>query len=466
MRQPLHRMGRTGPASTLSRRDKSADVRPTSGVVSVATPASPAASGRDALRVAMFGVILFSQGRLHEHFSALGKVRPALLLVLFSLGLSLLQPSLLSRSKLLGTTPARAMAGLGIMGLASAALGISFGATATTILDSFWKTLLLGFLVVATIRNARDLVTFCWAMTAAAAFHVYLTTFVFSVSSAYGSATMRLDDMYMFDSNEVTCVLLAAVGVIGLIAQTSRGARRLAMIGVILGIGAAVARTGSRGGFLGLVAVGAMLLVVLRGVSFMHRIGIVIVASLGLVLYAPDGYWEQMRTILAPKADYNWSSEDGRRQIWSRGLSYMMAYPVAGVGIGNFSRAECMLGLKASQVRAGNAVTCTASHNSYVQAATEAGVPGLLLFVLLTVGGAVSLWRLGTRLPQRWLTADYDARVLYWAPRYLAISLIGFSVPAFFVSFAWHDLPFLLGGLSAGTITLINERLSLEGESR
>jgi O-antigen ligase len=426
------------------------------------TPDSRERAPRDLLRIVVFGIILLSQGRLHEHFGFLGRLRPALLLVAFAAVLAALRPSLLSKARLLSTTPARLMAALGAMSLASAALGISFGASAVMIIDSFWKTLLLGFLVVASIRHAGDLLTYCGAMACSSAFHIYLTTFVFGLSSAYGSATLRLDDMYMFDANEVTCVLLASVGAIGLIAQTSRGAMRLAMVALLLGIGAAVARTGSRGGFLGLVAVGVMLLLVLRGVPASRRLALVGVACIGLIIFAPDGYWEQMRTILEPKNDYNWNSSDGRRQIWKRGMSYLLEYPVAGVGIGNFARAECSMGLKAVQVRAGDAVTCTAAHNSFVQAGAEAGLPGLFLFIGMTLGTAISMWRLGSRLPRHWLKADREAQVLYWAPQYLAVSLIGFSVPAFFVSFSWHDLPFLLAAMCAGTIASIRRRLAAE----
>ena len=56
---------------------------------------------------------------------------------------------------------------------------------------------------------------------------------------------------------------------------------------------------------------------------------------LTMMATAPPGYWKSMQTILEdPKADYNWDSLNGRRQLAKRGMGYMLAYPVFGVGIG------------------------------------------------------------------------------------------------------------------------------------
>ena len=54
---------------------------------------------------------------------------------------------------------------------------------------------------------------------------------------------------------------------------------------------------------------------------------------------ASDHYWRADGTITSD-SDYNHTSETGRMQIWSRGIGYMLANPLLGVGPGNFPSAE------------------------------------------------------------------------------------------------------------------------------
>ena len=95
----------------------------------------------------------------------------------------------------------------------------------------------------------------------------------------------------------------------------------------LVGIGATVARSGSRGGLIGLVAVGVALLFFGRGVSFGKRVLTIVVVGAGLSFWAPLGYWQQMQSILSPKEDYNYTSKDGRKEVAKRGIGYMLARP-------------------------------------------------------------------------------------------------------------------------------------------
>ncbi len=96
---------------------------------------------------------------------------------------------------------------------------------------------------------------------------------------------------------------------------------------ILVGIGATIARTGSRGAFVGLLAVGLALLFLLKSVSVVKRVAFIVVTALGLMLWAPEGYWEQMETIKTPTQDYNWSARDGRKQVAKRGMGYMLKHP-------------------------------------------------------------------------------------------------------------------------------------------
>lgn len=410
------------------------------------------ARGRiDLLHVALFLVVFLSIGRMHQHYAFLAAFRPALVLVALATALALLQPKFLNDAALLSTWPARIVAAIGAMALVSAPLGISLGASATFILDIYSKTLLLFFLLVAATRHARDLIAFTWAFALGCAFLVYLSLFFFQLSTFGG--VPRLWHLYMYDANDINSILVIGLGLVALLAQTCTGVRRYAAIILMLGIGAAVSRSGSRGGFLGFVVVGVALLLTLNRVSVAKRLGFIGMIALGLALSAPPGYWEQMNTILTPKQDYNWTAEDGRRHILNRGVGYMMEYPIGGLGIGNFQRAECTISSKAQDARPDARLFCIAPHNSYLQIGAELGFPGLILWLVMIFGGIVKMRALAKRLPRQWERGDFEARFLFHAPRYLTICLIGFAVTSFFVSHAYLDPVYLLMALMAGTYT-------------
>jgi O-antigen ligase len=361
----------------------------------------------------------------------------------------------------LSTWQAKIVAAIGAMALASAPLGISLGGSAVFILSDYSKTLLLFFLLVAAIRNTRDLVVIAWGFVLGCAYLVYLSLFFYSMTITQ-TGLMRLNSVYMFDANDINSILLIGFGLIGLFVQTSKGLVRYGGLLLMLGIGATAARSGSRGGFVGLAVVGAALLISLNRVSVAKRIGFVGLVGLGLALYAPPGYWQQMNTILTPEEDYNWTAVDGRKQIWTRGVGYMLEYPIGGLGINNFGRAECTISDKALQHEADTGIKCIAPHNTYLQMGAELGFPGLALWVTMVFGSILKMRTLAKRVPRQWERGDFEARFLFYAPRYLQICMLGFAVTSSFVSHAYLDPVYILVALMAGTHIAVAERLRRE----
>ena len=425
------------------------------------TPA-PVAQGRtDLLRLCIFLVIALSIGRMHQHYAFLAPFRPALTLVILATAMAIAQPRSLNQMALFTTWHARMVAAIGVMALISAPLGISLGGSAVFIISDYSKTLVLCFLLIAATRHARDLRVFCWAFVVGCAFLVYLALFHFTLRSTAGGI-QRLAGMYMYDANDINSILVIGLGLLALFAQAYTGKWRYVAIVLMLGTGAAVARSGSRAGFLGLLVVGAALLVTMNQVPVFKRVAFVGFIGLGLALFAPPGYWNQMKTMLSPKEDYNWTEVDGRKQIWQRGMGYMMSYPIAGLGINNFERAECTISTKAQQHVEGTGLRCAAPHNTYLQAGAELGIPGLTLWLLMIVGSILKMRALAKRLPRHWERGDLEARFLFHAPRCLAICMAAFAVTSAFVSHAYIDPVYLLLGLMAGTHVAAADRMRRE----
>jgi O-antigen ligase len=342
--------------------------------------------------------------------------------------------------------------------------GISMGAAGLFIISDYSKTLIFGLLIILAIRSARDLYTFAWAYVAGTAVLCWMAIFLFNLSSM-GSKAARLGRLYGWDANDVGVIMVIGLAMTLLTLQTSGRLGRIVSGGLLVAIGITVGRTGSRGAFLGVVAVGVALLFLLNSVSVLKRLALVGAAALALTLWAPPGYWDQMGTLVKPKEDYNWSATDGRKEVAMRGAKYMLAYPFFGLGINNFSKAECFESDKARNHIAGTGIRCTAPHNSYVQAGAELGIPGLVLWLMLLFGGVVGMLRLRRKLPAAWARGSPEERFLYLAPMYLAVAMLGFAVSATFVSFAWLDPVYYLGAMMAGLWVVARRRLAADSGS-
>ena len=420
----------------------------------------------DPYRVILSVIMLLTISRFHSHFPAIARVRPVLVLFVLALTCAVLAPRLVSLKVLFRTWPPQAVAALGILACLSAPFGISFGGAMKYLLTTYASVLLFVFLLFIGIRTARELYTLVWAFVASMGLLVWQSLAVFHLSVVPGTTIERLSQLYTYDSNDAGCVLIVGLvlTVLSFLAAGKKG--KVASAVLLVGIGIALARTGSRGAFVGLIGTGCALLLSLKQVSAVKRLGFVAVVVAGLVVAAPPGYWENVGTVLHPTEDYNWDSPEGRREIWRRGIGYMADHPVFGLGISNFERAEGTISDKARRRFAATPVRWTAPHNSFIEVGAELGVPGLILWSSLIVGGIVGMTRLRRRLPQAWLHGDPEERFLYLATIDLPLALVGFAITAFFLSFAYLDLVYVLIAFVAGVYVAAGEKLRRAGVRR
>jgi O-antigen ligase len=404
---------------------------------------------RDPLRLTLFVLTVITISRVHQHYPVLEKFRPALLLVIVSIGYAYLNPGHLTRTNVLRIWPMRLVTILGVLACCSAAFGISLGASASFILGSYAKTLAYAFLIAVSIRHVRDLFTFVWAYVLSCGILAFFSLFVFGMAKN-GTYVTRLNNLYTYDSNDLGVVMMVGFPLTLLLISVERGTKRWLLLLILIGISATMARSGSRGGFLGFVAVGAAALVLVNGVSASKRLLVLVAAFTVLAIGAPPGYWKQMRTILSPKEDYNYTDVDGRKAVMERGVGYMSQYPAFGLGIDNFNRAECTISPKIASLRINGPMRCTPPHNSYVQAGAELGIPGLLIWVSLIAAGVFAPLRLRRRLPKSWRRGTQSERFIYGATAFFPIAMIGFAVTSFFVSFAWMDPVYVLAAFLTG----------------
>ena len=150
----------------------------------------------------------------------------------------------------------------------------------------------------------------------------------------------------------------------------------------------------------------------------------VLAVLIGLAAFAPATYLERLQTIGSYQED---ASVTGRLQLWRISFGLISAYPILGVGPQNFQR-----------------YAFNSQHNSYLQVASEMGIPALLLYVVMLGSGVRSL-RIARRMssPQA-----KDIPYIYTISSGALAAITAIIVQGFFTGFALREFVYFLLALS------------------
>ena len=415
----------------------------------------------DFLRLALSILIVMVISRVHQLLPPVAALRPALVLSLAAFGYAFLRPRSLTGDNVLGYWWARCTLLVVVQAGLSMVFGISMGNSGKFVLLAFSTVLILAGLIIVATRTTTDLMVFVLAFLVGLAALAFQTNFMFKLTTGPGLA--RLDDLFAFDANDVGLIFVAGLPLVAGLVPVWRGRAKPLMLMLLAAIGVGIARTGSRGAFLALIAVGTLMLLFNRGVAAIHRVAFFGAVILALLVAAPPGYFDQMLSISNPKADYNWTSPYGRREIAKRGVGYMLSYPLFGIGINNFRKAECTISPRVLLDRMGGGMAhCAPPHNTWVQVGAELGIPGLIAWLAMLTFPLVKLFRLSRRLPLSWRRGDLEQRFLFACAGALPISIVGFMVASTFLTFAWLDIPYLLVVFAGSTWLFAKRRLAAD----
>ncbi len=140
-------------------------------------------------------------------------------------------------------------------------------------------------------------------------------------------------------------------------------------------------------------------------------------------------------------------SVDSRETMLMTSINVTLAYPLLGVGPGNFGPTIVEFGKLQGQ----NWIDLN-THNSYTQVSAETGFPGLLLFLLLI---ALSLKSLISVLRKTSQTGEHPDPELHRLAAGLLVSLAATCACMFFLSEGYGMLNFLWFGLANGSRLLV-----------
>jgi len=393
----------------------------------------------DPLLVAVVGYVLIGVGQVHVLIPGLSVLRLGLVVALASILLFVLDGHRERRATAVFDPASIAVVAL----LAWATVTVPFALHAsmayTALADGFSRTVLLYVVIIASIRGRRDVERLSLAYFSGVVMYSFYT---FTLSPLSGP---RVDlNIGSYDANDFATFAVTGIplSLYFMRPANSLGLRVFAVAGLVL-ITLGVVLSGSRGGFLALVATAAYILFRYGSIPFRWRLGSLATAIILMVGLGSDSYWERMQTILNPQDDYNVTDETGRTQTWVRGLGYAKQHPIAGVGLANFVWAEATISPLARRQERGVGVKALAPHNSYVQIVAELGVVGFSLFVFVLYRGFTNI-RTARRQLER---SDPSAAPLADA---LTAALVGLLVGIFFLSHAYSSMSYAVLGLAIG----------------
>ncbi|HEX6533139.1 MAG TPA: O-antigen ligase family protein [Gemmatimonadaceae bacterium] len=398
---------------------------------------------RDALMRAIGLMALTYVWRLQDAFPILGRIKLPILALLLAMGLYVA-----SRHPWRKVVQLRSpIVSLVLCLLAVMVIGIPTslwrGNSLQFVLKEHVPNILFMALVAASIRTVKDVQWYARLNLYGAMLYATIVNLFFHVG-----ADGRLGNLVYYDANDFALVMVATIPFAVYWLRPGNGVRRRLLGLFALGMFMlALVKSGSRGGFIGFVAV--MLYVLLRYRAIPSRMRLfAAIAGVGLVaMLGTDKYWSQMSTILHPTTDYNWSDRQGRMEVWKRGLGYVMDRPVLGVGVGSYPVAEGTLSEIGRQLQArGRGFKWSVAHNSFLETAAELGIPGFLLFCALL--GVTIRTMLRVRPGRFWgpLVGKREQAL----GQMLTGSFIGFSVAGFFVSAEYFSYLYFLLGLAVG----------------
>ncbi|MDQ2766215.1 MAG: O-antigen ligase family protein [Gemmatimonadota bacterium] len=396
--------------------------------------------------------------RLQDAFPILGKAQlPAIALLAALLFFnSTRQPS--RRMKLTKGPTTKLVAALLVIMSIGVPFSLWLGHSATFVLKGMLPNVLFLLLVASSVRSIRDIEWYAMVNLYGALVYTTVISLFFRVGG-----DGRLGGLIFYDANDFALVMVCTIPfAVYFLGKGQKRSHRIAALATLVMILTAMVKSGSRGGFIGLIAVMLYVLLRYRAIPSKVRLAVTVAGVALFFGFASDKYWTSMGTILHPESDYNYNDNAGRVEVWKRGLGYMIHNPVVGVGVAAYPVAEGGSDLAQALASEGKGFKWSVAHNSFLETGAELGIPGGLVFIAILVVTAFGLSRLSPR--GKW--APWITRRETALSQMLIGALFGFSVAGFFVSAEYFAYLYFILGLAVGLMKLVRLRAAASPAQR
>lgn len=377
------------------------------------------------LALAIYSAIVIS--RLNEVIPRLDRMYPGKVFALLLIGAAVAQVKPREVWRVLRTRVAKCIAVITVLAILSVP-GSAWPRQSVSFFQVQWlPTLLMFVCVLVGFRNRRT----AYVSLAAVTFTAGLAALEMVVGAGLsngGRAYFGGDVSATYDPN-ASAALFVTVLPYAVFFATRPGRLRTPAMVMIPVLIAALLKTSSRGGAIALAVLGIALIVFAPKRRRWLYASILGAMLLTLVLVPHSGLVERFSE-LSGSQDYNFSSRDGRIEVWKRGFGMMLTHPMFGIGV------------RAFEVANGNlAHSWINAHNAVVQIGAELGIGGLVAFLVAVVAAfqaALAMVRRARAVPvaAQDSVAEFD-RALATAA---LCSLIAELTSAMFLSMAYDAM--------------------------
>lgn len=301
-----------------------------------------------------------------------------------------------------------------------------------TTLLMYLDFLMFFFVTIALVRSVKRLRLTLLAAIAGIAYgsaDIIREWFIFHNSRPLYRASDSVGDGNYFSTSAAIFLPFALL----MIFNARKPLERLFFAGCLLISLPAIMLTGSRGGTLAVAT--SLLYVIFHSRHRVRNLALIGLLTLPLAIVLPAS---PLQRFLHPVNKYNGvNTELFRLEAWAAGLRMFEAYPIFGVGIGNFK-------ILMPRYTAPGIQVDTMAHNTYIEYLAEMGPLGLFLFVAIAYFSLRSLRRV------RRLSRNIGPPpTLYLAALSLESGLLGYFVGALFLSAEYEKLLWVAIFLSA-----------------
>ncbi len=381
--------------------------------------------------------------RPQDLFAFLQPMRPALVVTLLAIGALLFSGRLKEISAALSTPEAKRY----LLFYLIMIVGIPFAYHRRLAFEGVFLgysiNVLFFLLVVSHVDSLEKLKSIAWV--------ICLSTLMYSVIGGIlqiGDAEGERFEVggTNFDPNDTAYVLAS---LFPLCAYFLRSGERLvkrvvAFVGVFSAI-AIILFTGSRGGIL---ALGAVLLIVFltntSGIGKGYKILFVIMLALTWLLIGDRIDVERYLTLSDISSDYNVAAEGGRFELWRAAIALTFANPITGVGVGCFEFAYFL----ARELAGNSYLRWHTVHSSFLQVASEVGLVGFFVFVIINVRSLFTFLRI-SRTQGALQSPPHESGEISALGGLMFLGFVGLLVSGFFLSQGYSIFSTLYFALAA-----------------
>jgi O-antigen ligase len=345
---------------------------------------------------------------------------------------------------------------LGGVILLSVPFSIWPGGSLKVFTDIYIKVILIFALMMSTITSPKRIQQMTWVMIVASAYigGRAIFDYVRGVNLVEGDRVRGAVGGMFENPNDLALNLVTFLApTLFIIIQDRRPSRRLfASLCAVLMLGAIVC-TKSRSGFLGLVAMGA----VVGFYTIRARPGVVLAGLLACALAVPvmpSSFWDRMDSIMNGEEDQT-GSREARLRLFSQGLQVFVDNPLTGVGAGQFKNY--------------NDPTVTqekwrVTHDVWLQVASELGIFGLITFTFLVIRSyraTLASMRLMRRTKKRNAEQlpEPDRVILDQNAKGMLAAMVGWTICSFFASVAFNWTFYYVFALAVAGREILTSRL-------